>query len=253
MSEMTKRNYSDELAKIACTLNKQIVSDLKNSIDGICKYYQLTKNDLCQLCGIDELILNTLITDDNGNDCLYNLRTITLLTLLSNGKIHILSDTPDGKMFNDVNRIIKDYQDEKNPNRTLSYEWFARVINMLELFGVKNLDDMDNLLNAVKSVHNAINEYDLSEVNNKITNKCCKKDKAKNCNCHDNAKEEPDYVDENSKFNSQNHIMRTKNENNMTGKYFDSTPIDKPKEFVLTENFNEILPSIINLLTSKLL
>lgn len=252
MSEMTKRNYTDELAKIARAFNKPIVADLKNSIEGICKYYQLTKNDLCQLCEIDENILNALMTEDCDNDCLYDLRTISLLTLLSNGNIHTLSDTPDGKMLNEVNRIIKDYQDEKNPPRKPAYGWDERIMDMLELFGVKNLDDMDHLLNAVKSVRNAINEYDLSDVNHKCTDECCKKEKSNDCKCNNNAQKEPVYVDVKGNFHSQKPYTSTNNENKITGKYFDSTTMDKPKEFEFTGNFDKIFPNIMNFITKKL-
>lgn len=262
---MTKRNYSEELGKIAETFNKSIVEELKKSITNICKYYQLSHKDLGKLCDIDSTIMDAFMCNNVDNDCLYDLRTITLLTLLSNGKLNILADTPSAKELNEVNCIIKDYQDEKNPPKKEIYGWDKKVMEMLELFGVKNLDDMDHLLNAVKSVRNAISEYEkYDQCDDKC--ECCNskclgngQTEAKNEN-----KRSPIYVDEKGNFHSQEPYVShgkstdtpryetSEDENKVKGVIYDSKTMDKPKEFEFTGNFDKIIPNILDFVTKKL-
>lgn len=254
---MSKKDYSDKLNKIAEEFNKPIVEALKNSINNICKYYQISIQDLCKLCDIDTVIMEEFMNNDSDCDCLYDLRTISLLTLLSNGRLNILNDTPSGKAFNEVNCIIKDYQDEKNPPKKPVDTWDDKLKQMLELFGVKNLEDMDHLLNAVKSVRNAINEFDLTDENK--SNKCCGDSKC-NCQGKDKAKDEhkfgPLYVDEKGNFHSQkpytNEKKNDEKENVVKGAYYDSKTMDKPKEFEFTGNFDKIIPNILDFVTKKL-
>lgn len=263
---MSKRDYSQEMNKIAEEFNKPIVDELRQSIQNICKYYQLSIQDLCKLCDIDSTIMEELINGDSDNDCLYDLRTITLLTLLSNGKLNILNDTPSGKAFNDVNCIIKDYQDENNQITKPVGGWDDKIKQMLELFGVKNLNDMDHLLNAVKSVRNVINEYDLTD--GKKADECCNG----NCNRQTETKNEnkrsPIYVDEKGNFHSQEpytsygkstdtprydeNEKKSTFENKLKGLIYDSKTMDKPKEFEFTGNLDKIIPNILDFVTKKL-
>lgn len=265
MEEKNKRNYSKELNKIAEEFNKPIVEALKNSIQNITKYYQLSINDLCKLCDIDETIMSALTDDSCDADCLYDLRTIALLVLLSNGKLNILNDTPSGKAFNEVNCIIKDYQDEKNPEPTKKPVdgWDNMVKQMLELFGVKNLSDMEHLLNAVKSVRNTIDSF---EKYNKIDNRNCECDK--NCKCKENKtttnvqpktsdNNKQVYVDANGNFHSQKPYTNEQtndvdkaDKDVVKGAYYDSETMEKPKEFEFTGNFDKILPNVVNLISN---
>ena len=170
METKIKRDYATELDAVATNFNKKFIDDLKNSITNIKQYYQLTDEDICTLFELTPQYLKSLVEDDEDVDCMFDLRTIAYLTLLSNGKLNILTDTPSGKEFNAVNRIIKDYQDEKNPQKKVTYDWDKKVKEMLEMFGVNNADDMNHLLNAIRSVRNAISEYEDTETN---TEKYC--------------------------------------------------------------------------------
>ena len=262
---MTKRNYSEELGKIAETFNKSIVEELKKSITNICKYYQLSYKDLGKLCDIDSTIMDAFMCNNVDNDCLYDLRTITLLTLLSNGKLNVLADTPSAKELNEVNRIIKDYQDEKNPPKKEIYGWDKKVMEMLEMFGVKNLDDMDHLLNAVKSVRNAINEYEkYDQCDDKC--ECCKKDTPKPENKQEcKHTSGPLYVDEKGNFHSQEPYVshgksidtpryeKSEDDNKVKGVIYDSETMDKPKEFEFSGSFDKIIPNILDFLAKKIL
>lgn len=270
MNEISKRKFPEELNKMAENFNKSIVNELRTSIKSICKYYQLSIQDLCKLCDIDSTIMEALMNDSCDSDCLYDLRTISLLTLMSNGRLSVLNDTPSGKEFNEVNCIIKDYQDSKNPSKPVDETWENKVKQMLELFGVKNMGDMDHLLNAVKSVRNAINEFDLSEAENKKTDECCNSKCC--CNGKSEAKDEnkrtPIYVDEKGNFHSQEPYVshgkstdtprydETKKdssfENKLKGLIYDSKTMDKPKEFEFTGNLDKIIPNILEFVTKKL-
>lgn len=251
--------YAEKLGKIAEEFNKPIVEDLRDSINGICKYYQLSKKDLCELCEIDESVFNALMSDGYDSDCLFDLRTISLLTLLSNGNIHTLNDTPDGKMLNEVNLIIKDYQDEKNPPKKVEYNWDEKVREMLKLFGVTNSEDLDHLLNAVKHVRGAINEYENSHNEKSCEDECCcKKDKIEvkpvSNNDSDSTKDTV-YVDANGNFHSQKpYTANTATSDNGTikGEYYDSSTMKEPKLFEFTGNFDKLLPNFMKII-SKLI
>ncbi len=264
MNEISKRKFSEELNKMAENFNKSIVNELRTSIKSICKYYQLSIQDLCKLCDIDSTIMEALMNDSCDSDCLYDLRTISLLTLMSNGRLNVLNDAPTAKELNEVNCIIKDYQDEKNPPKKEIHGWDKKVMEMLEMFGVKNLDDMDHLLNAIKSVRNAINEYDkYDQCDDKC--ECCKKDTPKSEN-----KQEckhtygPLYVDEKGNFHSQEpYVFHDKNadtpryekledENKVKGVVYDSETMDKPKEFEFSGSFDKIIPNILDFVSKKL-
>lgn len=258
MNENSKKNFPEELNKIAENFNKSIVNDLRTSIKSICKYYQLSPQDLCKLCDIDSTIMDALMNDSCDSDCLFDLRTISMLTLMSNGRLNVLNDTPSGKEFNEVNCIIKDYQDSKNPSKPVDETWENKVKQMLELFGVKNMSDMDHLLNAVKSVRNVINEFDLSEADNKKTDECC--NGKCNCNRQTEAKNENKrssiYVDEKGNFHSQEPYVANSNNkketNQVKGIVYDSETMDKPKEFEFTGNLDKIIPNILDFVTKKL-
>ena len=249
---MSKRNYSNELNELAETFNNPIVDELKKSITGICEYYQISLNDLCKLCDIDNVIMENLMHDGSDGDCLYDLRTISLLTLLSNGRLSVLNDTPSAKEFNAVNCIIKDYQDENNPTKKEdakkpSSTWEEKILEMLEMFGVKDINDLDHLLEAVKSVKKAINEHELTEKESKKTNTCCNGDKCKYHN-HATHNSEPLYVDENGNFNSQKSDDNQQDTEKVKGIVYDSETMDKPKEFEFTGNIDKLIPNFFKIL-----
>lgn len=250
------KKYSDRLDEVAAEFNKPIINELKKSISNICKYYQLSTDDLCKLFNIEELYMKSLTNDkDDDIDCLFDLRTITLLTLLSNGRLSVLSDTPNGKMFNDVNCIIKEYQDEKNPPKKENQTWEEKAKQVLDLFGVKNLDDLDYLIKTAKKTRDIIEQRVSDKItkNDNSTTRCeCEKKNDDTC-CHKNNKKEQVYVDANGNFHSQKpYTSNSECDSKINGSYFDSSTMDKPQEFEFTGNFDKVIPTILEYLSKKL-
>lgn len=152
---------------------------------------------------------------------------------------------------------MKDFHDERYPEpKTLDIN--DKILSILNLFGVKNEEDLDHLFNAVKQVRGAINEYDQ-----------CHKDEKKN-NCEDgyctkpccNKKEDTQnnkvkYVDLNGNFvnekgNKQNCDNKECNDTKVKGSYFDSNKMDKPEQFEFTGSFDKLIPNFINFLNKIL-
>lgn len=252
------RNFQEELGNVAAEYTKPIANELRHSITNICKYYQLSIDDLCKLFDIKRDYMDEMLKDDSDNDCLFDLRTIGLLTMLSNGRLSVLCDTPSGKMFNDVNCIIKDYQDEKNPPKKETYDWNCKVKQILDLFGVKNSDDLDCLLNNVKNAYGAVEKYlsnsDQTTQQEKVEKK--EPDTCRNtnsCNTCENKKKERLYVDANGNFHSQEPFKsETTNNSKINGSYFDSSTMDKPEEFEFTANLDHLIPNLLELIAKNL-
>lgn len=241
-----KRNYATELDLLAEKFDADIVNELKMAVGKIKEFYQITDDDLTELLDVDKSYLNDLF---NGNMKTFNvdLRFMSLLTLLSNGRLTVLTDVPTGELYNKVNRVMKDFHDERYPEPTKT-DINDKILSILNLFGVKNEDDLEHLYNAVKEVRGAINEYDK-------THKDDEKKDIKSSTCHCNKKEcnqnnSTKYVDENGNF--QNCDNKECDNAKVKGSYYDSNKMDKPEEFEFTGSFDKLIPNFVNFLNKIL-
>ena len=256
MTDKTKRFFADEVGSCAEDFTKAIVDELRNSIENIKKYYKLSDEELCELLGVHENYLNDMCNHEDA-DCDIDLRTIGILTLLSNGRLSVLTDTPNGEMFNKINRIIKDYKDEKEP-KDESNEIVDKISEVLKMFGVNTETDLDNLLKAVKDVRGIINKYD-----DKTDNKCCKCNKTE---AKENGKtskrihidsepteSEPIYVDEKGNFHSQKPYKaedcKTNEDNKVSGYVYNSKTMDKPEIFNFKGSLDKIIPTFYEMIS----
>lgn len=241
-----KRNYATELDLLAEKFDADIVNELKMAVGKIKEFYQITDDDLTELLDVDKSYLNNLL---NGNMKTFNvdLRFMSLLTLLSNGRLTVLTDAPSGELYNKVNRVMKDFHDERYPEPPKT-DINDKILSILNLFGVKNEDDLEHLYNAVKEVRGAINEYDKTHKDNEkkdikpSTCHCSKKE----CNQNDNTK----YVDENGNFQDCN--KKECDNAKVKGSYYDSNKMDKPEEFEFTGSFDKLIPNFVNFLNKIL-
>lgn len=244
-----KRDYATELDLLAEQFDADIINELKMVVGKIKEFYQITDGDLAELLDVDKSYLDGLFNSETAAIEL-DLRTISLLTLLSNGRLTVLTDTPSGELYNKVNRVMKDFHDERYPEPQ-KMDISDKVLAILNLFGVKDEDDLDHLFNAVKEVRGAINEYDK-------THKDEKKDVTKNLSCNKPCcnKKEADqnnkvkYVDENGNFQDCN--KKECNDTKVKGAYYDSNKMDKPEQFEFTGSFDKLIPNFINFLNKIL-
>lgn len=239
MNDELKRKLVNELGECAQEFNKSIVNELQNSIEGIEKYYNLTDEELADLLDVPEkYFINMFDTEDADGDI--DLRTISILTLLSNGRLSVLTDTPSGEFYNRVNLIIKKYKDNEN-SEDKSNEITNKIVEILNMFGVKTESDLDGLLAAVTNVKGLIDDCEHKERQNK-------------CNCHNCDKNETKpnktvYVNENGNFSLSKQDMTEKecnqeneNKSSVKGFIYDSQTMDKPKEFDLKDNLDKLIP-----------
>ncbi len=235
-------NFTKTLHEYAKDFNKPFVDGIRESINKIKERYCMSNGDLADLLDMDEAYINTLTDkEDNDVDCNIDLRTISILTLLW-GNLHVLTDTPSGKMYNNVNTLVKNYMDDKYP-QPKEDKWNDKVKQILNLFGVTDEDDLDHLLNAVAQVRGAINEYD----------KSCKE----NCTCE--KEKDPVYVDEKGNFHSQKPYKACdckkedcKYNEKVKGVIYDSENMEKPETFEFTGSLDKLIPNVVDFL-SKIL
>lgn len=244
-----KRNYATELDLLAEKFDADIVNELKMAVGKIKEFYQITDDDLTELLDVDKSYLNDLF---NGNMKTFNvdLRFMSLLTLLSNGRLTVLTDVPTGELYNKVNRVMKDFHDERYPEPTKT-DINDKILSILNLFGVKNEDDLEHLYNAVKEVRGAINEYDKTHKEEKESN--CKDEYCTKSCCNkkeDTQNNKVKYVDENGNF--QNCNNKECDNTKVKGSYYDSNKMDKPEEFEFTGSFDKLIPNFVNFLNKIL-
>ena len=240
-----KRDYANELDLLAEQFDADIINELKMAVGKIKDFYQITDGDLARLLDVDKSYLDGLFNSKTAAIEI-DLRTIALLTLLSNGRLNVLTDTPSGELYNKVNRVMKDFHDEIYPEPTKT-DMNDKILAILNLFGVKNEDDLEHLYNAVKEVRGAINEYDKTHKEEKKNNcedeycakPCCNKKEADQNN-------KVKYVDENGDF--QNCNKKECNDTKVKGSYYDSNKMDKPEQFEFTGSFDKLIPNFINFL-----
>lgn len=241
-----KRDYMKELDLLAAQFDTDIVNELKMVVNKIKEFYQISDSDLAELLDVDKTYLDKVFNSSTAALEL-DLRTISLLTLLSNGRLTVLSDAPSGELYNKVNRVMKDFHDERYPELEKN-EINDKILAILNLFGVKNEEDLDHLFNAVKEVRGAINEYDKSHKDSE------KKDiKPSNCHCIKkewNQNNKVKYVDENGNF--QNCKNKECDDAKVKGSYYDSNKMDKPEEFEFTGSFDKLFPNFVNFLNKIL-
>lgn len=240
-----KRVYANELDLLAEQFDADIINELKTAVSKIKDFYQITDSDLAELLDVDKSYLDGLF-DSKTAAIEIDLRTIALLTLLSNGRLNILTDTPSGELYNKVNRIMKDFHDERYPEPK-NLDINDKILSILNLFGVKNEEDLDHLFNAVKQVRGAINEYDKCNCEKKVIGghaiePHCKKE------CDQNNKVK--YVDENGNF--QDCSKKKCDDTKVMGSYYDSEKMDKPEQFEFTGSFDKLIPNFMNFLNKLL-
>lgn len=241
-----KRNYATELDLLAEQFDADIINELKIAVGKIKEFYQINDSDLAELLDVDKSYLDGLFNGKTSAIEL-DLRTMSLLTLLSNGRLTVLTDTPSGELYNKVNRVMKDFHDERYPEPT-KIDINDKILAILNLFGVKDEDDLEHLYNAVKEVRGAINEYDKCNCEKKVIGghaiapHCNKKE----CNQNNNTK----YVDENGNF--QNCNDKECDNAKVKGSYYDSNKMDKPEEFEFTGSFDKLIPNFVNFLNKIL-
>lgn len=241
-----KRDYMKELDLLAAQFDGDIVNELKMVVNKIKEFYQISDSDLAELLDVDKTYLDNVFNSSTAALEL-DLRTISLLTLLSNGRLTVLSDAPSGELYNKVNRVMKDFHDERYPELEKN-EINDKILAILNLFGVKNEDDLEHLYNAVKQVRGAINEYDKCNCEKKVIGghaiapHCNKKE----CNQNNNTK----YVDDNGNF--QNCNNKECDNTKVKGSYYDSNKMDKPEEFEFTGSFDKLIPNFVNFLNKIL-
>lgn len=254
MDNKTTRNFADELVQCAHGFTRPIVNELKKSVEKIEKYYSLNDKELAYLLGVDIPTLNVFKTgleNDEDVDYSIDLYTIALLTLLSNGRLSVLTDTPSGEEFNKVNRIIKDYKDSIEPTPATS-QISDKIMQVLKMLGVNTEEDLDGLLKTASDIKNIIDNYDKADESNQ---KC---DCGNHCQNHHSKKPvEPNenkdkkrikiggdnstkYVDENGNFISS----KPSDQNKIKGFYYDRETMDKPEEFEFKFDVDKILPNL---------
>lgn len=254
MDNKLTRNFANELAQCAHDFTKPIVNEMKKSVEKIEKYYSLNDKELAYLLNVDIPTLNNFKTgfeNDENLDYLIDLHTIALLTLLSNGRLSILTDTPSGEEFNKVNRIIKDYKDCIEPAPTTS-QISDKIMQVLKMLGVNTEEDLDGLLKTASDIKNIIDNYD------KVDEAKLKCDCENHCQNHQSKKPvEPNenkdkkrikiggdnstkYVDENGNFLSS----KPSDQNKIKGFYYDRETMDKPEEFEFKFDVDKILPNL---------
>jgi hypothetical protein len=242
-----ERTFSRDLNELAEEFTKPIVDELRKAIKNIKDYYQISNEDIGKLLDIDEITMQAIVDGNPESDVLLDLRVISLLTLLSNGTLHVLCDSPSGKQINDVNKIIKDYQDYQDylnkpiDKKDEKSDWNEKVKQIFDLLGVKNLDDLDCMLNSVKNICSSINMEENHD------GKC---DKNK-CKCNTNERK-PIYVDSKGNFHSQENYTAKKDENVVKGSYFNSDSMDKPEEFEFMGNLDELIPNLLEFIGKSL-
>lgn len=241
-----KRNYATELDLLTEKFDADIVNELKMAVGKIKEFYQITDDDLTELLDVDKSYLNNLL-NDNMKTFNVDLRFMSLLTLLSNGRLTVLTDVPSGELYNKVNRVMKDFHDERYPEPPKT-DINDKILSILNLFGVKNEDDLEHLYNAVKEVRGAINEYDKTHKDNE------KKDiNPSNCHCSKkecNQNNTTKYVDENGNFQDCN--KKECDNAKVKGSYYDSNKMNKPEEFEFTGSFDKLIPNFVNFLNKIL-
>lgn len=254
MDNKPTTNFADKLAQCAHDFTKPIVNELKKSVEKIEKYYSLNDKELAYLLDVDIPTLNNFKTgfeNDDDLDYSIDLYTIAMLTLLSNGRLSVLTDTPSGEDFNKVNRIIKDYKDCIEPTPTNS-QISDKIMQVLKMLGVHTEEDLDGLLKTATDIRNIIDKYDKGD---EAKQKC-------NCGnrCQNHQPKEPvetngnkdkkrikigndnktKYVDENGNFQSNKPF----DQNKIKGFYYDRETMDKPKEFDFNFDVDKILPNL---------
>ena len=241
-----KRNYTKELDLLAEQFDADIINELKRAVGKIKEFYQISDSDLAELLDVDKSYLDGLFNSETAAIEI-DLRTIALLTLLSNGRLNVLTDTPSGELYNKVNRVMKDFHDEKYPEPT-KIDINDKILAILNLFGVKDEDDLDHLFNAVKQVRGAINEYDKCNCERKDTNEnskcnkpCCDKKESDQNN-------KVKYVDENGNFQDNIKKMCDESKAKMNASFYDSEKMDKPEEFEFTGSFDKLIPNFMKFL-----
>lgn len=250
------------LHQVAKEFDKNIVNDLRNSITNIKSYYSLTNEDLAELLDLHVDYINGMFDDDADVDTDIDLRTMSLLTLMSNGKLSVFNDSPSGAMYNAVNCSIKAYHDDKYPQpKQVSDTWYDKVKDILNMFGVTSDDDLDRLREAVSKVRGIIETYDESHPEskeNKISNKMHGADKKgelyfddkgnfstqKPCSSNDNTCHcKKDCVENNTNANDNGTVK---------GVFYDSENMDNPKEFEFKANLAKDFPSFLKFLADIL-
>lgn len=244
-----KRDYANELDLLAEQFDADIINELKMAVGKIKEFYQITDVDLARLLDVDKSYLDGLF-DSKTAAIEIDLRTIALLTLLSNGRLNVLTDTPSGELYNKVNRVMKAFHDERYPEPQ-KMDISDKVLAILNLFGVKDENDLEHLYNAVKEVRGAINDYDKTHKEEKKNNcedeycskSCCNKKEADQNN-------KIKYVDKNGNF--QNCNKKECNDTKVKGSYYDSNKMEKPEQFEFTGSFDKLIPNFINFLNKIL-
>lgn len=229
MDNKTKQKFTSELSRCAQEFNKPIVDELKRSIENIKAYYGLSNSELAELLGMSEVYLNTMF-DNEGADSDIDLNTISLLTLLSNGRLSVLTDTPSGELYNKINRVIKDYKDATAPKTGTITDKIIKVLNM---FGVTNEDELDNFLNTITNINGIIEDHDTCQPKNTT-------DKP--------SKEETVYVSPNGKFSNKTPESKTDNDDKVKAYYYDSQTMDEPEEFEFKVSLDQAIPSLLKLI-----
>lgn len=254
MDNKSTRNFADELAQCAHDFTKPIVNELKKSVEKIEKYYSLNDKELAYLLDVDIPTLNNFKTgfeNDENFDYSIDLYTIALLTLLSNGRLSVLTDTPSGEGFNKVNRIIKDYKDCIEPAPTTS-QISDKIMQVLKMLGVNTEEDLDGLLKTASDIKNIIDNYDkVDEAKQKCDceNRCQNHQSKKPVEPNENKDKKrikiggdnsTKYVDENGNFLSS----KPSDQNKIKGFYYDRETMDKPEEFEFKFDVDKILPNL---------
>lgn len=254
MDNKSTRNFADELAQCAHDFTKPIVNELKKSVEKIEKYYSLNDKELAYLLDVDIPTLNNFKTgfeNDENLDYSIDLYTIALLTLLSNGRLSVLTDTPSGEGFNKVNRIIKDYKDCIEPAPTTS-QISDKIMQVLKMLGVNTEEDLDGLLKTASDIKNIIDNYDkVDEAKQKCDceNRCQNHQSKKPVEPNENKDKKhikiggdnsTKYVDENGNFLSS----KPSDQNKIKGFYYDRETMDKPEEFEFKFDVDKILPNL---------
>lgn len=255
------------LHKVAKEFDKNIVDDLRNSITNIKFYYNLTNDDLAELLDLHVDYINNMLDGNADVDTDIDLRTMALLTLMSNGKLSVFNDSPSGAMYNAINCSIKAYTDDKYPQPKIEWtyqvsdSWYDKVKDILNMFGVTNDDDLDRLREAVSKVRGIIETYDESHPEskeNKIPNEMCGVDKQGEL-----------YFDDKGNFSTHKprilngstcHCKKDCAENSINandndtikGVFYDSENMDKPKDFEFKINLAKDFPSLVKFFTDIL-
>lgn len=259
---MTK-NFTQILHGYAREFNKPFVEGIRESINKIKERYGMTDEDLSLLLDDDVTKLTDETYDpiDVNTDAIIDLRTISILTLLW-PNLHVLTDTPSGKMCNDVNTLVKEYMDEKHPQpKQVSDTWYDKVKDILNMFGVTNDDDLDRLREAVSKVRGIIETYDESHPEtkeNKIPNKMCGGDKKGELYFDDNGNfstQKPRILNDNTCHCKKDCVENNTNTNDngtVKGVFYDSENMDKPKEFEFKTNLAKDFPTLFKFFTDIL-